>query len=73
MPYQPSEYSSGKNVYETIVLPSEIRLLQVAMHMSVLSVFEEVPSEMTLYKFFANHETFVREEKGDQNWSLAMP
>ncbi|HMY83779.1 MAG: DUF3536 domain-containing protein [Saprospiraceae bacterium] len=60
------EYSSGKDVYETVVRPSEIRLLQVAMHMSVLSVFEEVPSEMTLYKFFANHETFVREEKGDQ-------
>ncbi len=60
------EYHSGMDVYDNIVVPSEIRLMQVAMHMSVLSVFEEVPSEMSLYKFFANYETFVREERGEQ-------
>ncbi|MFZ1358395.1 MAG: DUF3536 domain-containing protein, partial [Saprospiraceae bacterium] len=55
------EFENGRHVYESMVLTSEIRLEQVAMHISVLSIFERVPSEMNLYKFFATNEVFKRE------------
>jgi len=55
------EFQNGRHVYESMVLTSEIRLEQVAMHISVLSIFERVPSEMNLYKFFATNEVFKRE------------
>lgn len=55
------EYHDGRKVYEEKVIPSEIRLEQVAMHISVLSIFERIPSQLTLYKFFASHVTFKRE------------
>lgn len=63
-PSNKQEYKNGREVYQQIVLPAEIRLQQVAMHISVLSVFERIPDKMELYNFKAEHTVFKREVSG---------
>lgn len=64
-PSNKKEYANGRDIYQKLVLPEEIRLQQVAMHISVLSIFERIPKKVTLYKFSADHIVFKREIVGE--------